>query len=84
MVYPGVVLTGIRVNGYGADGKPAGRSGLHEKGAMTVEDCARRIAGAIAGRKRELIMTTQGKVGQWLKLIAPGLVDRMALRALKK
>ena len=84
VVYPGVVLTGIRVNGYGADGKPAGRSGLDEKGAMSVEECARQIAGAIAGRKRELIMTAQGRIGQWVKLIAPGLVDRMALRALNR
>ncbi|HWA38009.1 MAG TPA: SDR family oxidoreductase [Burkholderiales bacterium] len=84
VVYPGVVLTGIRVNGYGADGKPAGRSGLHEKGAMTVEECARQIAGAMASRRRELIMTAQGKLGQWVKLVAPGVVDRMALRALKR
>jgi short-subunit dehydrogenase len=84
VVYPGVVLTSIRVNGYGADGKPAGKSGLEEKGAMTVEECARQIAGAMASRQRELIMTTQGKLGRWVKLIAPGLVDRMALRALKR
>jgi short-subunit dehydrogenase len=84
VVYPGVVLTGIRVNGYGADGKPAGKSGLEEKGGMTVEECARQIAAAMASRQRELIMTTQGKLGQWVKLIAPGLVDRMALRALKR
>jgi hypothetical protein len=51
---------------------------------MTVEECARQIIDAMAKRKRELIMTAQGKVGQWVKLIAPGLVDRMALRALKR
>jgi short-subunit dehydrogenase len=84
VVYPGVVLTDIRVHGYGPDGKPAGKSGLHEKDAMTVEECARQIIGAMKARKRELIMTAQGKVGQWVKLIAPGLVDRMALRALKR
>jgi short-subunit dehydrogenase len=83
-VYPGVVLTGIRVNGYGADGKPAGKSGLDERHGMTVEECARQIAAAMAARRRELIMTRLGRVGQWVKLIAPGLVDRMALRALRK
>ena len=84
VVYPGVVLTDIRVHGYGADGRPAGRSGLDEKGAMTVEECARQIIRAMQARKRELIMTAQGRLGQWVKLIAPGLVDRMALRALKR
>ena len=28
-------------------------------------------------------MTARGKVGQWLKLIAPGLVDRIAKRAVE-
>jgi hypothetical protein len=38
----------------------------------------------MATRRRELIMTAQGKLGQWMKLIAPSLVDRMALAALRK
>ncbi|MGH6959048.1 MAG: SDR family oxidoreductase, partial [Dongiaceae bacterium] len=84
IVYPGVVATGIRLHGYGADGKPAGKSGLKEEGAMQVEDCARQIADAIATRRRELVMTLQGKVGLWLKLAAPGVVDRMVLKAVKK
>ena len=34
-------------------------------------------------RKREEIMTLKGKLGQWLKLIAPGVIDRMAKRAVE-
>ncbi|MBV8031681.1 MAG: SDR family oxidoreductase [Betaproteobacteria bacterium] len=84
VVYPGIVATGIRVNGYGADGRAAGTSGLKEDKAMSVEECARQIVEAMASRRRELVMTTRGKLGMWLKLIAPRLVDRMALAALKK
>ena len=84
MIYPGVVLTNIRLNGYGADGKPAGKSGLEEKGAMTVEECARQMIAVIAARKRELVMTPKAKIGLWLKMIAPDMVDTMALNALKK
>jgi short-subunit dehydrogenase len=84
VVYPGVVSTDIRVHGYGPDGAAAGRSGLDERGAMPVEECARLIAGAMVARRRELIMTFKGRLGQWIKLIAPGLVDRIALAALKK
>lgn len=29
-------------------------------------------------------MTAKGRLGQWMKLIAPGLVDRMALRVVRK
>ena len=84
IVYPGVVATGIRRHGYGPDGGPAGKSGLKEKNAMPVEECARQIAAAMHARRRELVMTLQGKLGLWLKLAAPGLVDRIVLNALKK
>ena len=84
IAYPGVVATNIRLHGYGADGKAAGRSGLDESHAMPVEECARLIAQGMARRSREVVMGARGKVGLWLKLIAPRFVDRMALRALKK
>lgn len=78
IVYPGVVQTGIRRHGLNAHGAPAGVSGLAEAGAMPVDVCARLIIDAIRARRRELVMTPEGKVGLWLKLIAPRLVDRMA------
>jgi short-subunit dehydrogenase len=84
VIYPGVVLTDIRVHGYGPDGKPAGKSGLKEEGAMTVDECVRRSIAAMRARRRELVMTPKGRIGQWLKLIAPSLVDRMASAAVKK
>lgn len=84
IVYPGVVATDIRLHGYGADGKPAGKSGLNEDNAMSVQECARRILAATQARKRELVMTLQGRIGLWLQLIAPGIVDRMVLNVVKK
>ena len=84
IVYPGVVSTNIRIHGYGPDGRPAGKSGLKEEGAMSVKECARQILQATHARKRELVMTLQARIGLWLKLAFPELVDRMVLRALKK
>jgi short-subunit dehydrogenase len=84
IVYPGVVATDIRLHGYGADGQPTGKSGLKEDGAMSVQECARRILAATHARKRELVMTLQGRIGLWLKLAFPKVVDRMLLRAIKK
>jgi short-subunit dehydrogenase len=84
VVYPGVVATDIRLHGYGPDGKPAGRSGLKEDKAMPVEACARQILVATLERRRELVMTLQGRIGLWLQLLAPGVVDRMVLNAVKK
>ncbi len=84
IAYPGVVATEIRRRGLNAQGEPAGVSGLEERGAMPVEECAQRIAAAMRARRRDLVMTAQGQVGLWLKLIAPRLVDRMARAALAR
>jgi hypothetical protein len=34
-------------------------------------------------RRRELVMTAKARVGLWLKLIAPRMVDRLAAAAVK-
>lgn len=84
MIYPGFVATEVRERALGPDGKPPGKSPVQEARVMCVEECARLIVAAVAKRRRELIMTLRGKVGQWLKLISPGLVDRIARRAIDK
>jgi NAD(P)-dependent dehydrogenase (short-subunit alcohol dehydrogenase family) len=81
--YPGVVATRIRYRGFNAAGGRAGVSGLKEEEAMPVEECARLIIEGMNRRRREVVMTFKGKVGRYLKLLAPGLVERMALAALK-
>jgi short-subunit dehydrogenase len=83
IVYPGFVRTGVRERAFGPDGKPLGWSPVKEEQVMDVGTCARLILNAAARRKREEVMTLRGKLGQWLKLIAPGLVDRIATRAIK-
>jgi short-subunit dehydrogenase len=84
MAYPDFVATDTRHQAFGADGQPIGESPVHEGEIMTAEECARRILRAAAKRQRELIMSTRGKVGMWLKLIAPGLIDRVARRAIER
>lgn len=81
--YPGVVDTRIRYRGYNAAGGELGKSSLHEEGAMPVDECAQRIIDAMQARKRDVVMTAKGKLGRWLKLLAPGLIERMALKAVK-
>ncbi len=81
--YPGVVLTQIRHRGFSADGSESGSSTLKEEGAMTAETCAALIIEGMNKRKREVVMTAKGKIGRFLKLIAPGLIEKMALAAVK-
>ena len=82
MIYPGFVATQVRKRAYGADGKSLERSPLRETEVMTAEFCAQLILKAAAQRKRELVMTRRGRLGLWLKLIAPRLVDRIASEAI--
>ena len=81
--YPGVVTTNIRHRGYNAQGQPLGKSGLKEEDAMTVEECARLIIDGMERRDREVVMTAKGKLGRFLKLLLPDVVDRMAMQVLK-
>jgi short-subunit dehydrogenase len=81
--YPGVVATQIRHRGFNAAGGQLGSSSLKEDKAMSVEECAALIIDGMQLRQREVVMSAKGKLGRWLKLIAPGLVEKMALAALK-
>ena len=83
IVYPGVVKTDIRKVGYGASGEALGTSGVREDDMMSVEEAVRLMLNGLQMRKREVLMTRQMRLGRWLKLIAPRVVDRMALKALK-
>jgi short-subunit dehydrogenase len=84
MLFPGVVATGIRRNGLDGSGQRAGKSGLEEKGAMSPERCAVLAIAGIRARKREVFMTTQGRLGVKLKAFAPQVIDRLAIKALAK
>lgn len=84
IAYPGVVATQIRHRGYNAAGGQLGHSSLKEDRAMSVEQCAALIVAGMEARQREVVMSAKGKLGRWLKLIAPGLVEKMALAALNK
>ena len=84
LIYPGFVTSEIRERAFGADGQPLQKSPVREAEVMTAEECARIMIKAIARRQREEVMTLRGKLGQWLKLIAPGAVDRVARKAIEQ
>ncbi len=84
MIYPGFVTSEIRERAFDADGQPLKKSPVREAEVMTADECARLIIKATARRKREEVMTLRGKLSIWLKLIAPGAVDRVARRAIEE
>jgi short-subunit dehydrogenase len=84
VVCPYFVQSEIRRRSAGPDGRTVAASPVHESEVMTAEECARRTVGAMARRERMHVMTLKGKLGRWAKLVAPGLVDRMAVEAVRK
>jgi short-subunit dehydrogenase len=84
MIAPDFVLSEMHRRAFAGDGSPLGQSPMQEEKIMTAEDCAVKIVTALENRKRLLIMTGRGKVGRWIKLIAPGLIDRIAQKAIRE
>ncbi len=81
--YPDFVATGMRQRAYGADGLPLGESPLEESKVMTTETSVRSLVRAMERRKREDKQNLRGKIGPWIKMIAPGLIDKIARNAVR-
>jgi short-subunit dehydrogenase len=84
VVAPYFVQSEIRRRSPGPDGRTVEASPVKEGEIMSAEECARRIVRAMEKRQRMLVMTLKGKLGRWVKLVVPGLVDRMAAAAVRK
>jgi short-subunit dehydrogenase len=84
VVCPYFVQSRIRARSVGPDGRTVEASPVREAEVMSAEECARRTLRAMERRQRMLVMTLKGKLGRWVKLVAPGLVDRIAAEAVRK
>jgi short-subunit dehydrogenase len=84
VVSPGFVATGIRARALGPDGQALGESPREEgRDTMDVDTCVRRILRAMERREREVVMMPRATLALVLKVLAPGLVDRMARKAMR-
>ena len=84
VIAPDFVVTELHARAMGADGTAIGHGRLNPRKVMTAEACAKLIAKAMKKRQRLLITSARGRFGRWLKLSAPGLVDRIAARAVAR
>jgi short-subunit dehydrogenase len=78
---PDFVVSEIQKRAFGPDGKPLGKSPLQEDKIMTAERCAAEIIRAMEKRQRLWVGSRRGRLGRWVRLIAPGIIDRVALKA---
>lgn len=84
IVAPDFVVSEIHKRAIGPDGQPLGASPMMQSKIMTADDCAARIVRAIGRRERLVVMSARGRLGRWLKLIAPQAIDRIAARAIRQ
>ena len=84
VVCPDFVVSEIHKRALGADGKPLGGNPMARSKIMTAEECARLMIEAIERRDRLLLTSPRGKLARWLKLLAPGRIDALAARAIRK
>jgi short-subunit dehydrogenase len=84
VIAPYFVQSEIRRRSPGPDGRTVPASPVREREVMSAEECARLMVRAMERRQRMLVMSIKGKLGRWVKLVAPGLVDRMAAAAVRK
>ena len=83
IIAPDFVRSEIHKRAIGPNGRPLGRSPMQQERIMSAQQCARLIVPAIEQRKRLLITSARGRLGRWLKLVAPRLVDRIAASAIR-
>lgn len=74
---PGFTASNVRFSALTADGSAQGESPRDEKGMMSAEEVAHRIACGIGSRKRTLLMEFQGRATNFIKKFAPTLLDKL-------
>lgn len=81
---PGFTASNIRNTALNANGTQQGESPRIEEKMMTAEEVANKILKATKSRKRELIITNQGKLTVFLNKWLPGLTDKLVYNVMAK
>lgn len=84
MIFPDYVQTGTRLQAFGPNGEKLERNPDRKGKVITADVAANMITKAITKRQRELIMSTRGRIGKYIQVFAPGLVDRFAKKAIER
>ncbi len=84
VVAPGFTSSNIRNTALTADGSSQGESPRDESKMMTSEEVAAHILKAISKRKRDLVLTGQGKLAVFLNKWMPGILDGIVYNQMAK
>jgi len=81
---PGFTASNIRNTALAANGQQQGETPRDEQKMMSAEEVADRILQATIKRKRDLVMTTQGKLAVWINKLFPSLADKLVYNVMAK
>lgn len=81
---PGFTASNIRNTALSKDGSAQSESPLNEGEIMTAEEVAEAIYNATVHRKRDLVLTSQGKLTVFLNKWFPGFMDKMVYKHFAK
>jgi dehydrogenase/reductase SDR family protein 7B len=81
---PGFTGTSIRQKALTANGSVQGESPRDESKMMSSEEVAIAIYKAHQRKKRDLVLTTQGKLAVWLNKIMPSQMDKIVYNVMAK
>jgi short-subunit dehydrogenase len=81
---PGFTATGIRMNALTEKGIPQGDSPRQEEKMMKPDRVAYLIYKAVVNRKRDLILTGNGRLAVWLNKFFPSFSDKMVYKHMAK
>ncbi len=84
VIAPDFVVSQIHRRAVDGRGQALGETPMQEDRIMSAEECAALILRATERRQRLLVTSARGRLGRWLKLIAPGAVDRIARKAIEE
>lgn len=81
---PGFTASNIRQVALAADGRPQGESPRDEQKMMSSEEVAEHLLRAVQQRRRDLVLTSQGKLTVFLNKWLPSLTDKLVLSHFRK
>lgn len=81
---PGYTASNVRFAALLADGTPQGATPKDESNMMSADEVARKMAYGLYERKREMILTSIGRMDVWLYKRFPRLMDKVQLYYIRK
>ncbi len=81
---PGFTASEIRISSLSADGSAQGESPREENKMMSALTVANEIAEAVKYRKRDLVLTLNGRLTVWLNKFFPAFMDKQVYKHMAK